>query len=103
MPRATIISYRGDGDRPRAEVALPTGERVQLVLDSEGLSIVQSDGGAVFRGDSALVARLCAGLVQAGAAPAATPLQVMLGAVVQLPSVQAVKEAFEAAAEGASP
>ncbi len=92
----TVIAYRGDGDRPRAELALDSGERVRLTLDSGGFFITQRDGSAVFHGDVAMVARLCASLVEAGSA--ATPLQILLGVVTQLPSVQAVKAAFETAA-----
>jgi hypothetical protein len=96
-----IISYRDDGDRPRSEVLLASGERILVALDHSGLSVARPDGSMVFRASSVQVSHLCAGLVDAAPAFSATPLRILLGALVQLSSVSAVKAAFDAAAKKA--
>jgi hypothetical protein len=101
MQTGTIIACRDDGERPRAEVVLVNGDRLVLTLDGEGLAISQKDGSAVFVANSRLVSQLCAGLVDWQPTPTATPLQILLAAVIQLRSAAAVKAAFEAAAEQA--
>jgi hypothetical protein len=98
MQTGTIIAYRDDGERPRAEVALVDGDRLFLALDHDGLAISRKDGSIVFYASSILVSQLCAGLVVGQPSPPATPLQILLAAVVQLRSAAAVKAAFEAAA-----
>jgi hypothetical protein len=103
MQTGTIIGYRDDGERPRAEVVLLDGDRLFLTLGRDGLAISRSDGSVVFRAGSQVVSRLCAGLVDSRCAPSATPLQILLAAVVQLRSADAVRAAFEdAAAQAAS-
>jgi hypothetical protein len=99
MQTGTIIACRDDGERPRAEVALVNGDRLFLTLDRDGLAISRKDGSAVFVANSRLVSQLCAGLVGCLPTPPATPLQILLAAIVQLGSAAAVKAAFEAAAE----
>ena len=101
MQTGTIIACRDDGERPRAEVALVNGDRLILTLDRDGLAISRKDGSGVFVANSGLVSKLCAGLVERQPTPPATPLQILLAAVIQLPSAAAVKAAFEAAAEQA--
>jgi hypothetical protein len=98
MQTGTIIACRDDGERPRAEVVLVNGDRLVLTLGRDGLAISRQDGSAVFVADSRLVSQLCAGLVDYQPAAPATPLQILLAAVVQLRSAAAVKAAFEAAA-----
>ena len=97
MQKAAIIAYRDDGERPRAEVMLTNGDRLRLELDRDGLTITQADGPLVFRANSAQVSHLCAGLIDLHPVPSATPLQILLGAVLQLASAAAVKAAFEKA------
>jgi hypothetical protein len=98
MQTGTIIACRDDGERPRAEVVLVNGDRLVLTLGRDGLAISRQDGSAVFVANSRLVSQLCAGLVDYQPASPATPLQILLAAVVQLRSAAAVKAAFEAAA-----
>ncbi len=35
----TVLLFRDDGDRPLSQVALSNGDRIQLVLDGNGLAI----------------------------------------------------------------
>jgi hypothetical protein len=77
------------------------GDRLILTLDRDGVAISRKDGSAVFAANARLVSQLCAGLVDRQPASAASPLQILLGAVVQLRSAADVKAAFEAAAEQA--
>jgi hypothetical protein len=80
-------------------VVLVNGDRLFLTLDRDGLAISRKDGSAVFRANSELVSRLCAGLVDCQPISSPTPLRILLAAVVQLRSADAVKAAFETAAE----
>jgi hypothetical protein len=97
MQTGTIIAYREDGERPHAEVALVNGDRIFVTLDRDGLAIARQDGSVVFHANSRLVSQLCAGLVEGQLNPPATPLQILLAAVVQLGSADAATAAFEAA------
>ena len=58
MQTGTIIAYRDDGERPRAEVALMNGDRLILTLDRDGVAISRKDGSAVFAANARLVIKI---------------------------------------------
>jgi hypothetical protein len=102
MRTGAVITFRDNSERPCAEVALCSGDHVFLALDRGGLTI--SDVGAagqptvLFRGSAAVVSHLCAGLVASPGIVPATPLQILVAAVLQLRSPDDVRRAFEHAA-----
>ena len=102
MPLGTIIVFRDDGDRPYSELLLRNGDRVQLTLDGEGLMVTLMDGPdnrrTLFQANSEVVAQICAGLVRPSNTLKATPLRILVSAVVQLESANEVRAAFEHAA-----
>jgi hypothetical protein len=97
MPAGAVISLRDDGKRPKAEIMLANGDRVELALDRDGLTISHADGPLLFFGSPDFVARICAGLVSSTAG--VTPLKVLAGLVVQLGSADQVRNVFSEAAE----
>ena len=102
MATGAVITFRDDSERPRSEVALRNGDHVLLELDRGGLTITQVSDAAqpavLFRGDADMVSRLCAGLVASPNTIRATPLQILVAAVIQLSSAADVRRAFNAAA-----
>ena len=98
MRTGAVITFRDNSERPCAEVALCSGDHVFLALDRGGVTIsgVGAAGEPIvlFRGSAAVVSHLCAGLV----ASPATPLQILVAAVLQLRSPDDVRRAFERAA-----
>ena len=96
MSAGAVISFRDDGKRPKAEVVLSNGERLELVLDRTGLSIKHASGPDLFQTSPDIVARICAGVVSS--ATDTTPLKILVGLVVQLRSADEVRRAFSEAA-----
>jgi hypothetical protein len=101
----TVLLFRDDGDRPLSQVALSNGDRIQLVLDGNGLAISwlrPSDSATelIFQGPAPLVAALCAGLVGPKRQSSASPLRILTAAVQSLASAHAVRAAFRHATEG---
>ena len=103
MPSSgTIITFRDDGPRPQAELVLCNGDRVRLALDHDGLVITtigQPDHPTVlFKASPHMVGHICAGLIASPRTVNATPLNILVSAVVQLGSAAEVRAAFEQAA-----
>jgi hypothetical protein len=102
MPLGTIIVFRDDGEHPRSELVLSGGDRVQLALDGEGLTVTHVDAPhdptILFQADSEAVAHICAGLVSPSNTLKATPLRILVSAIVQLGSASEVRAAFKHAA-----
>ena len=97
----TVLTFRGDGRQPRAEIALGNGDRVAVEIDGGGLTIKQiggGDSGILFQADRDLVGHICAGLVESGNRLDATPLTIVVAAVLQIHSAEQVRAAFNAAA-----
>jgi|SRR5215468_726783 len=106
MMTGTVIVFEDNTERPRAEVALCNGDHVFLALDRGGLTItgVSAAGAPIvlFRCGATVVAHLCAGLVASPNTVPATPLKILVAAVLQLRSPEEVRRAFEHAAAQAS-
>jgi hypothetical protein len=102
MQIGTIIAFRDDGDRPHADVALRNGDRVRVVLDGGGMTVMQISGSAdpkiLFEAGPEIVAHICAGLVASPRTLEATPLRILASAIVQLGSANEVRAAFGSAA-----
>ena len=102
MPAGAVITFRDNSERPRAEVALADGTHVFLALDRGGLTIthVSDDGQSelLFQGNTTIVSHLCAGLVGSPRTLSATPLQILVAAVMQLRCPDEVRHAFSHAA-----
>jgi hypothetical protein len=102
MQTGAVISFRDNSERPCAEVALCSGDHVVLALDRGGLTITgigtAGEPIVLFRGSVAIVAHLCAGLVASPKTVRATPLKILVAAVLQLRSPEEVRRAFEHAA-----
>jgi hypothetical protein len=101
----TVLVYRDDDSRPSCEIALGNGDRVQIALDAEGLTITHLAPAAernevLFRAPPPVVAQLCAGLVGAKGRSAAPPLRILAATVQRLDSARAVRAAFAEAAAG---
>jgi hypothetical protein len=99
---ATIISYVDDSERPRAEIVLANGDRIHVALDRDGLAIRQVQrlvpSRVLFQADPSTVSHLCAGLIPSPDEGTPTPLQILVSAIVQLPSADLVARAFREAA-----
>ena len=100
---ATVLIYRNDGDRPFAEVALNSGDRVQLALDAGGVVIrCRRDAGApaeiLFAADAETMVIICAALHERTAAAPPPPLDRLLSIVMRLGAAADVRLAFQAAA-----
>jgi hypothetical protein len=98
----TILLFRDDSSRPRCEIALDNGDRVQLILDADGLAIARMvpSGGAnetIVRAAPEQVARICAGLVGPKERSAASPLRLLAAVVQRIGSAGEVRSAFAAA------
>jgi hypothetical protein len=102
MALGTIIVFRDDGNRPHSELVLRNGDRVQIALGGEGLTVTfiggPDDWEILFHTDPATVAHICAGLVSSPNAFKATPLRILVSAIVQLGSAGEVRTVFERAA-----
>jgi hypothetical protein len=101
MPLGTIIVFRDDGERPHSELVLSGGDRVKLALDGNGLTVTHdgsADPAVLFQADPETVAQICAGLMSSSNSPKASPLRILVSAVVQLESASEVRAAFESAA-----
>lgn len=98
MTQGTVVFYRSENERPRAEVVLTGGEHLFLALDQAGFVVRDRNGSTVFEAGPAVASKLCAGLLDTAEA---TPLQILVSAVIQLHSPADVKKAFEAAAHEA--
>ena len=98
MP-GSILVYRNEGDRPFCEIALNSGERVQLQLDKAGLVITRDARDVLFKGDADLVTDICMAFVGKEPASRKTALDLLSSIVTQLPSADHVREAFTAAAK----
>ena len=103
MRSGTIIVFRDDSERPYSEVALGNGDRVLIALDHGGLTITQivspDNRNILFQATPNTVSHICAGLVSSPNTSKATPLQVLVAAVVQLESSDDLRRAFQHAAE----
>jgi len=100
MQVGTVISYFEDKQLPRAEVALPNGDRIRLTLDRDGLAITRLGGPGrfaplLFQADPNMASRMCAGLFRLETTPKPTPLRIFVAAVVQLGSAEEVVDAFQ--------
>lgn len=98
-----VVSYDEALNAPSSEIALDSGEHVHLALGNEGLVIklLARPGAAeriLFQTTPATAAKICDGLFAIEIGGRTTPLQILMSAVVQLPSATAVETAFRAAA-----
>jgi hypothetical protein len=78
-------------------VALCNGDRVLLALDRAGLTITQISAGRpviLFQAGPRIVSHICASLVSSTNTSDATPLRIVVAAVVQLRSADEVRRAF---------
>ena len=103
MPTGTVVSYAEDQGHPRAEIALPNRDHVQLTLDRDGLAITRLAGSGhlsevLFQADVNVASRICAGLYSVETTPKPAPLRILVAAVVQLGSAEDVRKAFREAA-----
>ena len=103
MQAGTVISYAEDQGQPRAEVALPSSDRVLLTLDRDGLAITRlAQSGhlaeVLFHADPNVVSRICAGLYNPETTPKPGPLRILVATVVQFGSAEDVRKAFREAA-----
>jgi hypothetical protein len=92
----TVLLFRDDGPRPHCEIVLGNGDRIQLVLDAQGLAVDQSLPAArtLFRAPPKLVAQICAGLIGPKAQSDATPLRILAAVVQRIGSADDVRAAF---------
>ena len=100
----TVLVYRNDGERPTCEVALDDGDRVQVLLDRGGVVITRQALGArpeeiLFTADPDATAAMCAALLGPVSAAHTTPLDILVAAVIQIPTARQVRAAFDAAAK----
>jgi hypothetical protein len=96
MQTGAVISFSDNSERPCAKVALCSGDQVVLALDRGGLTI--TGAGTAGEPSATIVAHLCAGLVASPKTVRATPLKILVAAVLQLCSPEEVRRAFEHAA-----
>ena len=94
----TILVYRNDGF---CEIALDSGERIQMHFDKTGLVIERQQTDAqpaevLFKGDTALVSSMCVSLIDRDTK--VSPLNLLASVVQQMPSAGDVRSAFAAAA-----
>lgn len=98
---ATVLTYRGDDKQPHCEIALNSGERVQIRVNRDGVLIEQvadsGDGELLFRGTPDTVADIYDALLGPNAARKTAPLDMLMFLVSQLPSAVEVRKAFKAA------
>lgn len=102
--KGTVLIFRDDNDRPLAQIQLGNGDRVQLVLNGDGLVVTRlgPPGPTVeplFRVHAESVARICAGLVGPKRQSDVSPLRLLTAIVQSIESAQAVQAAFREAAE----
>ncbi len=96
----TVLVYRQDGF---CEIALDDGDKVQLHLNKNGLVIARQQPSGhppevLFKGDVETLTAMCVALMdQTGSK--ASPLDLMVAVVTQLPSANQVKAAFHAASQ----
>ncbi|TAK99628.1 MAG: hypothetical protein EPO08_15840 [Rhodospirillaceae bacterium] len=98
-----VLAFDDKFGSPYSEVALANGERVFISLDRHGLTIksLARPGFAervLFSASPDTVVKICAGLFDDQGYSRATPLQILVSAVTQLPNAAAVKSAFQDAA-----
>lgn len=97
---AAILVYRNAGDSPNAELRLQSGEHIRIKIDAAGVTVTDVDaadaGRILFQGDVEAVARLAVAMLEPGGR-AAEPLDLLLGLLAPMPSVQAIRTAFETA------
>lgn len=98
-----VVSYDDKFGTPYSEIELASGERVLMTLDHNGLVIkaLARPGNAecvLFKDSPNTVAKICAGLVDYRNRSNATPLQILVSAVKQLPNVEVVAATFKTAA-----
>lgn len=101
----TILLFRDDGSHPHCQIALDNGDRVQLVLDADGLAITRiaptsEPKDILFRATPGTVAGICAGLVGPKRQSGASPLQILAATVQRIGSAAAVRSAFVEATAG---
>ncbi len=97
---AGILIYRDLGDRPRAELRLPSGERIGIAVDAGGATISLLGDASVdrvlFKGDGAVVARLATAMLEPGKRPPG-PLDLLIALIAPMPSAAAIETSFKAA------
>jgi hypothetical protein len=102
---SNVLDWRDDGETPRCEMLLASGERVAITLSAGGIQIDQLgwDGRAhtcLFQGNLEITTGICMGLLAGKLPESTTPLHVLAAAVSGMPSAAAVREAFTKAARG---
>ena len=105
---ATILTWRNDGGQPHCDMLLENGERVRIVLGTDGVAIDRlgldrRPSETLFRGDADLAARICHGLLDGRSPAASSPLDILARTVAGLPTAAAVKHAFADAAAALQP
>jgi hypothetical protein len=99
-----VVSYDEKFGTPYSEVKLASGEHVFLTLDQGGLVIrlLARPGHTervLFKGTPETVTKICVGLLDDRDPSKATPLQILVAVMTQMPHAAAVAEAFAAAAK----
>lgn len=94
---STVLLLRDDDRYPHAAVVLNSGDHIKITIDRGGMTISHVAPGnpkILFLADADLVSRLCAGLIEKPKTFAASPLRIIVAAVLQLPSADEVEKAF---------
>lgn len=99
----TVVSYDEKFGLPNSEIRLASGEHVFIALGKDGLAIKLlarpgSSERTLVQADPATVAKICDGLFEIRLDKKASPLQMLVAAVTQLPDARAVETAFGTAA-----
>ena len=102
---ASILDWRDDGELPRCEMLLASGEHVTITLNAGGVQIDLLDHGGrrgtcLFQGNVETATDICMGLLADKPPHSTTPLRILATAVAAMPTAEAVRGAFTTAARG---
>jgi hypothetical protein len=100
-----VLAWHDDGEMPRCEILLASGERVTVTLSAHGVQIDRlrhdsAPNDILFAGNVDVATDICVGLLGTRSARSTTPLNVLASAIVRMPSAAAVRSAFGDAARG---
>lgn len=100
---SAVISYVDNVEFPTSEIKLKSGEHIVLTLHKNGLIIKvlptpEGPERVLYEGNAKTVSQICAGLFDDRGESKATPLQILVSAVTQLPNARAIEDAFKTAA-----
>jgi hypothetical protein len=96
---ATLLRYHSSGRQPFCEVALENGDRVQIKLEADGVSIKREARGdapeeMLFLGSVDLATDICMALLEGRRVSETTVLDTFVAVVSQFRSADDIKDAF---------